>query len=148
MLNLIQREQINIMNTIKNKAPFGAPPSLHWRSKSLVRSAIEICLLHFFICKLAVMRPTLCLLWRGQSHSADVNLCLFINFQFQGHEESGNIFSLEHLDTFHMYRFKPDTRDIWHILPGATFIDLEQVDVRKVCTIYDIVALENFVKCT
>ena len=32
---------------IKNKAPFGAPLSLHWRSKSLVRSAIEICLLHF-----------------------------------------------------------------------------------------------------
>ena len=94
MLNLIQREQINIMNTIKKKAPFGAPPSLHWRSKSLVRSAIEICLLHFFICKLAVMKPTLCFLWRRQPHSADVNLCLFLNFQFQGHKEPGNIFLL------------------------------------------------------
>ena len=55
---------------------------------------------------------------------------------------------MEHLDTFHMYWLKPDNRDISHILPGATFIDLEQVDVRKVYTICDIVARENFAKCT
>ena len=77
---------------IKNKAPFGAPLSLHWRSKSLVRSAIEICLLHFLSANWLSWGQLYSLLWRGQPHSADVNLCLFINFQFQGHKEPGNIF--------------------------------------------------------
>ena len=47
-----------------------------------------------------------------------------------------------------MYLFKPHNLDISHLLPGVTFIDVEQVDVRKISTIFHIVAQENFVKIT
>ena len=47
-----------------------------------------------------------------------------------------------------MYLFKPHNLDISNLLPGVTFIDVEQVDLRKISTIFHIVAQENFVKIT